>query len=42
MQKKNGLIVKDIAASGPICCDCEEAINKHGANPVSPLKSKRI
>ncbi|WP_311767892.1 RHS repeat-associated core domain-containing protein, partial [Burkholderia cepacia] len=37
----NGLTVKDIAASRPICCDCEISIRKHGANPVSPMKRKR-
>ena len=36
----NGLRVVDIAASRPICHTCEEAINKHGANPVSPKKRK--
>lgn len=38
---QNNMKVVDIAASRPICCSCEEAINKHGANPASPLKRPR-
>ena len=36
----NNMRVVDIAASRPICCSCNEEINRHGANAASPIKQK--
>lgn len=36
--EQNNMRLKDIAASKPICCDCEHEIKKAGGNPVTPLK----
>jgi len=36
--ERNGLSVQDIAASRPICGTCQECIDRHGANSVSPRK----
>ncbi|RXK85268.1 RHS repeat domain-containing protein [Filimonas effusa] len=35
---QNGIEVKNVAASRPICPNCAESINNGGARPASPLK----
>ncbi len=39
--EKNNILVQEIAASTPICVNCEETIMGYGAKPVSPLRRRR-